>query len=241
MALLIIQLVILLIILIVGIGFYLYYLYCQHIKIVNVYESEKPIDTQKCTTFEEAVSECAAAYEKIRKLDENTLPPIDKEIRIKQNINGGWINLLNILLKRGVYTEKPDYLPSESEEDKLYRISWRRGLVCLILFPFLSLFLSSGGWFSFLLIGLYLVYLTIIPLKLPSEMRNKLIKTMIYFPWRSNTQPFGSDMYILQKDFNKALDDIHRLYYEEYLPYLRIARTIENPQSKFYGLYHPRS
>jgi hypothetical protein len=55
---------------------------------------------------------------------------------------------------------------------------------------------------------------------LPPKVIRKERKT---HPWHFNVQPLGSPMYILQEDFNNALEETHRLYYDVYLPCKRKA------------------
>ena len=71
-----------------------------------------------------------------------------------------------------------------------------------------------------------------------SDMTSKERET---YPWRLNTLPFGSTMYILHNNFNDALEKTHHLYYEVFLPCKKRADKLaidnENNQSEVYADY----
>jgi len=222
-----------LLIVLLVVGFYLFRYY-QAEKLEAAYESEKPIDVNNFS-FEKAVEECRKIAKVISILD-GEIARKDEEIKERQNINGGWMNILNILFKMGPYKEEKYNSEPEEEKHRMYRIWWRRGLICLIFSPFFALIASfASGWFILLLSGLMISYLFIVPFKMPSDVRKWMINTMMKYPWRSNTQPYGSEMYELQQVFNDLLEETHHLYYDCYLPCLRKAKELKNPNSVCYS------
>ena len=216
----------------VGIGGFLIYLYYKSKKLETSYETENPINTQNMT-FKKAVEGCCVALIQISELDEK-IASIDEIMRKNQNINGSWGNLLSIIFASGVYKKNKKY--TDSEKNKKYRIYYRRLLISMIFSPIIFLFASfTPLWLSLVLIGIVLVYLLS---ALPSSIIRKERKM---FPWRYNVQPIGSQMYILQQDFNDALEKTHRLYYDLYLPCKHKADELKvdsmNRESEHYSTY----
>ena len=244
----ILLLIILVLIILVGVG--CYYICSYFIrkyfrrKLEIAYESERLEDQdlvpiyEPVYSFDEAVIECFKAIYNIYKFDEE-FAKIDKEIKEKQNVNGRGMNLLNILFKSGYYKEGTGS-GTERYVFRKYRIWWRRGLVSLILLilsPFLGLllnFMSFGS--SLILMALLLVYLLYIPMKAPQKERKQMTDGMIKYPWRFNTQPFGSEMYNLWQNGLILLERTHQQYYHYYIRYFREAedylRRQANPQSR---------
>lgn len=198
------------------------------------YETENPINTSNFT-FEKAIEGCCVAVTKISELDQK-IEDIDNIMRTNQNANGGWVNVLNILLKSGVYKENENY--PESEKNKKYRIYYHRLLVFRTLAPLFGLsglIAIIAWWLPIILISLAVIYLL---MALPSRAMRKERKK---YPWRFNVQPLGSQMYILQQDFNDSLEETHRLYYDLYLPCKRKTNELiidkKNRENDSYKVY----
>ena len=202
-----------LLIALVGIGGFLIYRYYKRKRLETVYETENHINTMNFT-FEKAVEGCVVAVTKISELDEK-IGSIDEVMRNNQNVNGSWSNLLNRLLKSGFYKENNNY--PESEENRKYRIFYDRFLFFIILIPLAPLVGLFIWWLSLILCVLVSIYIF---MAFPPRAIRKERKI---YPWHFNVQPLGSQMYILQQDFNDALEETHRLFYDLYLPCKRKA------------------
>jgi len=228
-----------------GFLLYRYYKRKKSQRLEIAFETENPINTQDFT-FEKAVEECHAAISQISELNEK-FEEIDKIVRAKQNVNGGWINMLNYFFKKGAYKENKNY--PESEKNKEFRVFYKKSnrftrLLLLLLLS--SMPLCSGVTFEiflawivipwFILLGL-IVYKNYMTFKTFKAVR----KECKMYPWRFIVLPLGSQMYIFQEEGNDIFEKIHRAYYDVYLPCKRkadeLVRNYRSREDEYYKAY----
>ena len=231
------------IIILIGVGVFFIYRYFSRKRLGNIYETESPIDTQDFT-FEKAVEGCCVAVAQISELD-TKLKEVDEIILRVQNPNEHpWSYMLKKHLGIGIYKKNENY--PESEKNREYRLYNQKiefyyplgvfivpsiialpGLLFPIMFTLASIVFALG--MSAYLIIIFFPF-------------NEIGKDRKRRPWLFNTQPIGSQRYILQQEFNDALEETHRIYYDLYLPCKRKADELiiynsNNRDSEYYNAY----
>lgn len=237
--------------------------------VINGYENENPINT-KNFTFEQAVGGCYSAAEQILKLNEKIDVIDDiikaKKINMKANGTNGIKNIAlgsaaneeSILKGEGVNPNdcKANKNYPENEVETIIRKTNKRRLKifiwsCVIAITLILLNLhffiellqtkKEGYMVGFVFLGVVsiLIISGIIAFSL-SKLPKKISKELKTHPWRFNFLPLGSPMYLLQKDFNNILEEIHRAYYNTYLPCKRKAEELIylNRDNELYKCYH---
>ena len=198
------------------------------------YQSENPIDTRNFT-FKEAVEGSCGAALQIQKLDEK-FEIISDEMKERGKSNG----VFNFIFKRRDYKENKNY--PDNENDRKVRKQFRRNAI-MPLFAIPIMFIGPLYGVAFALgvsvssIYLICLFIFLFSTTLPSRIRKERKK----YPWRFNTQPLGSTMYLLQQDALDILEKTHRLYYDIYLPCKSKADTLisssENRGGEYYDAY----
>jgi len=223
----------------------------------NIYETEgNPVDTSNFT-FEQAVGGCYYAAEQVAKLNEK-LDNIDEIMKMKkvdcisnvisqkkEKYDVSTILIFDKILDKDKKENKN--FPISEKEKKIQLAKKRMTILVMLFFLIIALYCVSDEFikdknitsltfpfFIFVIIGMFFVMLFI---REPKEIRKER-KT---HPWHFNGFPIGSNLYLLQKDFNNTLEDIHRIYYDTYLPCKRKADELfyrqENRDGKLYEVY----
>jgi len=168
----------------------------ERYKLENFVKSEDSVNDTRNFSFEEAVGGCYFAAEKISKLNEQ-INDID-EIMSKQMKTNGIKNIVKL-----------NHNPEKLGERTISPFEGN-GLISKLTNE-----LSGGIGEHFQPNENYpesekTKQLRAFPKETKEEFRN--------YPWRFNLLPRGSRAYILQEKYNEKLEEIHRFYYDTFLP-----------------------